>query len=100
MEKIEIIGGPEVEEREIPDEEKFFEVIWELNETPEEAWDKKFESLLKKHLEKENNLFGPYKPKIIYTQLILTSSSKEHIPKQKKFFQEEFIDRVNKELIK
>ena len=93
--KIKIVGGPEIEEREACSE-KYLEITWELNRTPDESWDKKFESLLKSWLEKENNLFGPYKPKIIFTQFITTLLSKDDLEKQRKFFEVNFIDVINK----
>jgi len=96
MEDIKIVGGPEILERSIPDEEKFLEITWELNLIPNEDWDKAFEKTIKKHLEKENELFGPYKPKIIFTQLILTISNKDNIKKQKEYYEKEFIEKVNK----
>jgi len=95
MTDIKIVGGPEILERSIPDEEKYLEVTWQLNEIPKEEWDSAFEKAIKKYLEKENDLFGPYKPKIIFTQLILTISDKENIEKQKKYYEETFIDKIN-----
>ena len=96
MEKIEIVGGPEIEEKEIPDEEDFFEVTWELNQTPSVGWDKEFEKIVKTKLEEENVLFGPYKPKIIFTQLILSISDKKNVEKQKEYYLKNFIEKVNK----
>jgi hypothetical protein len=95
MEKIEIVSGPEIEEKEIPEEEKYTEVTWELNQTPEDKWDKEFEKLIKKELEKENVLFGPFKPKIIFTQLILTIVDEKNIEKQKEYYISNFIEKVN-----
>lgn len=95
MNIIEIVGGPEIERKQIPDEEDFFEVTWELNETPSEEWDKKFETLIKKWFEKEEELFGPYKPKVIFTQLILAIASEKKVEEQKKFFEKEILEKVN-----
>ena len=92
---IEIVGGPELEERNLPEEGKYFEITWELNQTPEENWQKRFDSLLKPWLEKEDILFGPFKPKIIFTQLITTLKEKENLEKQKEFFIKEFIQKSN-----
>ncbi|MFB5637449.1 MAG: hypothetical protein ACE5RF_03480 [Nitrosarchaeum sp.] len=95
MTDVKIVGGPEIMERTIPDEEKFLEITWELNIIPKEEWDKEFEKEIKKHLEKENEFFGPYKPKIIFTQLILTISDKNNIEKQKEYYEDKFILKVN-----
>lgn len=98
MNKIQIIDGPEVIEREIPGEGKYFEIIWELNETPQESWSKEFDNSIKKHLESNNQLFGPYKPKIMFTDLILTILDKSLTEDQKNYFIKEFIEITNNKL--
>lgn len=98
MNDIKIITGPEINKRELPEEGKYLEIIWALNEAPDEKWDKEFENLLKKHLETVNPLFGPYKPKIIFNELLLTCSDEKIIEEQKKYFEKEFIEKVNQKL--
>ncbi|MDA3837100.1 MAG: hypothetical protein PF542_05755 [Nanoarchaeota archaeon] len=95
MNKIYIESGPEIAEKDIPGEGKYFEIIWKLNETPQETWNQEFDKLIKNHLEIENDLFGPYKPKIMFTDLVLTVTDKSLIEYQKNYFLEEFIDNIN-----
>ena len=95
MEKIKIIGGPEVIQKEIPEEGPYFEVTWTLNQTPPEKWDKEFEKQIKLYLEIEDPLFGPYKPKIIFNELILTQAEEKTIIAQKEYFEKEFINIIN-----
>jgi hypothetical protein len=98
MNNIAIVEGPEVTQKEIPEEGKYFEVIWSLNASPEEAWDKEFEKQIKKYLEIENPLFGPYKPKIIFSELILTLLDEKRIEEQKEYYEKEFIEKVNSKI--
>lgn len=100
MAKIEIIGEPEISQKEIPCEGKYFEIEWTLNETPSEEWDKEFEKTIKPKLEKEGTLLGLYKPKIINNILILTLPSKDEVEKQKTFFEKEFFEKINAKLYK
>lgn len=98
MESIKIVDGPEVTKKDIPDEGKYLEIIWTLNRAPEESWDKEFEKQIKKYLEIENPLFGPYKPKIIFSELILTAIDEGTIQNQKEYFEKEFLEKVNSKI--
>jgi hypothetical protein len=98
MESIKIVEGPEIVQKEIPEEGKYFEVTWSLNCAPEEIWDKEFEKQLKKYLEIENPLFGPYKPKIIFSELILTVLDEGKVKEQKEYFEKEFLEKVNSKI--
>ena len=89
-----LLDNPEIYEREIPDEGKYFEIEWEFEESPTEEWTKAFWKLVSSHLEETNELFGPYKPKIFSFIFITTLVDKNLISKQKEFFEKEFFEKI------
>ncbi len=95
MDNIKIIENLDISKKFIPDEPEYFEIVWRLNKSPDEKWVSKFEKELKKYLEIENPLFGPYKPKLFFDELVLTCLDDKLIEKQKKYIEEKFIEVIN-----
>ena len=89
-----LLKNPEVNARELPEEGKYFEIEWEFEESPSEKEVEKFWILIKPFLEKPNELFGPYKPKIFGFIFITTLLDKNLVEKQKKFFEKEFFNKI------
>lgn len=89
-----IEGNPEFSKKEILGEGEYYEIEWQLNESPSPAWDSEFEKLLKPWLEKNNDLFGPYKPKILSSILITFLLDISKLEEQKKFFEDNFFSKI------
>lgn len=89
-------GECDIVKREIEDFGEYYEIDWWLNESPCSEWIKEFEKSIKPFFQKEYELFGPFKPKIINCILITTILDKNKIQKQKEFFENEFFKNVNK----
>lgn len=92
---IEFEGEYDISEKNLDEFGSYYEIDWWLNKSPNPEWVKEFEKDLKPFLEKENELFGPFKPKIINCILITTLLDKNKIEDQKKFFEKKFFNSLN-----
>lgn len=92
---IEFEGEFDINERNLKELGKYYEIDWWLNESPSQGWIKEFEKRMKPFLEKENELFGPFKPKIINCILITTILNKNKAKEQKRFFEKNFFIGIN-----
>lgn len=96
MLKMKLLGNPEIQEKEIPEEGKYFEIEWEFEESPTEKELNGFNNLIKPFLEEPNELFGPYKPQIFNFLFVTTLSDKSLVDKQKEFFEKNFFNKIEK----
>ncbi len=85
-----LLENPKITKKLIPDEKDFFEIEWEFESYPDEIWVTKLFHFIKSYLEKTDELFGPYRPRVFGNFFITTLFNEDLIEKQKNFFEEIF----------